>query len=107
MILHTDDVNTQVDIFNSNFNKCLNECAPFVTKEVRKPVAPWMNDNIQIAINIRDNIHKTLKSDRHNPKLQEKYKHEKKKKAKSIIEMLKLSIIKRNFNKIGEIIRKY
>ncbi len=80
MILNTDDVNIQVDIFTSNFNRCLNECAPFVTKEVRRPFAPWMNNNIQIAIDIRDNIKKKkLQSDRHNPTLQEKYKHEKKK----------------------------
>ena len=44
MILNTDDVNKQVDIFSANFIKCLNECAPLVTKEIKRPFAPWMND---------------------------------------------------------------
>ena len=33
MILNTDDVNTQIDIFNANFINCLNECAPLLLKK--------------------------------------------------------------------------
>ncbi len=95
-ILNTDDVDTQVDIFTRNFNKCLNECAPFVTKEVRRPFAPWMSDEVQNAINTRNNIHKKLKADRHNPILQEEYKQEKKK-VKSLIENAKVNFYHEKF----------
>lgn len=39
-ILTTDNVETQGDIFTTYFMKCLNECAPLVTKKVRRPPAP-------------------------------------------------------------------
>ncbi len=35
-ILDTDNVNRQVHIFNENFIKCLDICAPVVTKEIKK-----------------------------------------------------------------------
>ena len=78
MILNTDDVNKQVDIFSANFIKCLNECAPLVTKEIKRPFAPWMNDSIREAMNIRNTTRVKLKCDRHNTSLQEQYKQEKK-----------------------------
>ena len=78
MILNTDDVNKQVDIFSVNFIKCLNKCAPLVTKEIKRPFAPWMNDSIREAMNIRNTTHVKLICDRHNTSLQEQYKPEKK-----------------------------
>ena len=78
MILQTDDLNTQVDIFTENFIKCLNDCAPFITKEIKRPFTQWMNDDIREAMNLRDDTRKNLKSDRYNIILQEQYKHEKK-----------------------------
>ena len=77
-ILNTEDVNTQVDIFTNNFIGCLNDCAPFVTKEIKRPFAPWMNDPIREAMNQRDDTRKKLKCDRHNITLLEQYKREKK-----------------------------
>ncbi len=74
MILNTDDVNTQVDILNANFINCLNECAPLVTKEIKRPSAPWMNNSIREAMNIRNTIRVKLKCDRRNADLQEQYK---------------------------------
>ncbi len=73
-ILNIDDVNTQVDIFTNNFIDCLNDCAPFVTKEIKRPIAPWMNDHMQEAMNQRDNTRKNLKYDRLNLTLLEQYK---------------------------------
>ena len=35
-ILHTDNVDTQVDIFTEYFNDCLNSCAPIVTNQIAK-----------------------------------------------------------------------
>ncbi len=80
MILNTDDGNTQVDILNANFIDCFNECAPppLVTREIKRPSAPWMNNSIREAVNIRNTTRVKLKSDRHNADLQEQYKQEKK-----------------------------
>lgn len=77
-IMDTDDVNTQVDIFTKNFIRCLDDCAPFVTKSITRPFAPWMNDDIREAMSLRNNTRIYLKSDRHNVTLQEQYKQEKK-----------------------------
>ncbi len=77
-ILNTDDVNTHVDIFTIHFIDCLNDCAPFVTKEIKRPFAPWMNHHIQEAMNQRDDTRKKLKCDRFNITLLEQYKRKKK-----------------------------
>ena len=77
-IMDTDDVNTQVNIFTENFIKCLDDCAPLVTKSITRPFAPWMNDDIREAKILRNNTRIKLKSDRHNVTLQEQYKQEKK-----------------------------
>lgn len=79
MILFTDDVDKQVDIFTFNFIKCLDVCAPYVTKEIKRPFAPWMNDSLQKAMKLRDDMSRKLKWDRHNIILQTQYKQEKKK----------------------------
>ena len=39
-ILRTDNVSNQVIVFNDVFIKCLDLCAPFVTKEIRRPPCP-------------------------------------------------------------------
>lgn len=77
-ILKTDDVNKQVDIFNSNFIKCLDACAPYVTKQIKRPFAPWMNNRLQEAMECREDTRKKLQSDRYNIVLQEQYKQRKK-----------------------------
>ena len=77
-ILNSDDVNMQITIFNTTFIDCLNECAPVVTKEIKRPYAPWMNDSIREAMKVRNATQAKLKSDRLNVDLQEKYKQEKK-----------------------------
>ena len=79
MILLTDDVNRQVEIFTSNFITCLNDCAPYVTKEIRRPFAPWINDDLRDAMKMRDDTRTKLKSDRNNATLLTQYKREKKK----------------------------
>ena len=63
-ILHTDNVNEQLSIFTSIFIKCLNSCAPFVTKEVKRPYAPWIDNEIKAAIKIRNSLHKVFKLNR-------------------------------------------
>ncbi len=96
-ILLTDDVNTQVDIFTTTFIDCLNECAPFVTKEVKRPFAQWMNDELRGAMRIRNNTRNQLKRDRNNIVLQDRYKQEKKS-VKSLIEETKAQYYHNVFN---------
>ncbi len=49
-IMRTDDVNQQISVFNDSFIKCLDKCAPYVTKEITKPYAPWLNDDLRQAM---------------------------------------------------------
>ncbi len=72
-ILFTDDVNKQVGLFTEVFIKCLDACVPVITKEIKRPFAPWMNNDLPRAIKIRNNAQSNLKADRHNSRLQELY----------------------------------
>lgn len=80
----TDNVDTQVNIFTSIFNNCLNKCAPLVTREVRRPFAPWMNEHLRALMHERDAAQINLKNDRSNVNLQSTYKELKKEVKKSI-----------------------
>ncbi len=64
-ILFTDDVNKQVGLSTEVFIKCLDACAPVVTKEIKRSFAPWMNDDLRRTIKIRNNTQNNLKADRH------------------------------------------
>lgn len=77
-ILLTDNVDDQVNLFTQVFNSCLNMCAPVMTKEIRRPPAPWMTNRIEVEIRNRNNIQIQLKSNRHDITLQRQYKEEKK-----------------------------
>ena len=77
----------------------MNDCAPFVTKEIKKPFAPQMNDHIREAMNQRDDTHEKLKCDRHNITLLEQYKREKKR-VSSPMQKAKLNITLMNFGKV-------
>lgn len=83
-IYDTDDVNEQVKVFTNVFNKCLDQCAPTVTKVVRRPPAPWISGDLCNAIEIKNSYQKRLKKDRHNINLQTEYKREKKRVTKLI-----------------------
>ncbi len=43
-IYNTDNVNFQVEVFNSDFLICLDFCTPFVTKELKRRFAPWLTE---------------------------------------------------------------
>lgn len=87
-ILDTDNVNTQVNIFNKNFIKCLDRCAPIVTKEIKRPHKPWFTDELKAVINNKNKIHNDLRSDRKNVLLLEQYRNAKKQ-VKSLIQSSK------------------
>lgn len=87
-ILNTDDVNEQVNILTSVITNSLDLCAPMVTKEIRRPPAPWMTNEIREAIKARNESQNILKANRLNPTLQNKYR-ELKKRAKQILNKTK------------------
>ncbi len=72
----TDDVDTQVNILTLAITNCLDQCAPLVTKEIKRPPAPWINDEIRSAMAVRITLQLRLKLDRNNVALQEQYKYE-------------------------------
>ncbi len=76
-ILFIDDVK-QAELFTEVFVRCIDSCVPIVTKKIKKPFAPWMNDDLRRAMKIRNNFQSNLKADRHNSRFQEAYKREKK-----------------------------
>ena len=78
-IIGTDDVNQQISIFTVSFIKCLDMCAPYVTKKITKPHAPWLNDDLRQAMRKRDEAQNNLKRDRINPTLLQKHTNETKK----------------------------
>ncbi len=84
-IFANDTVDLQVHIFTETFNNCLNKCAPIVTKEIKRPSAPWMNDDLKRLIQERNNVHKFLKIDRNNEELQYRYNDLKKRVKRSIL----------------------
>ena len=77
-ILHTDDVNKQVFIFNNTFMNCLDTCAPYVTKEIERPPAPWIDSEVKEAMKNRDILHRNYKLDKQNYTSEVTYRLEKK-----------------------------
>ena len=77
-ILETDDVNIQVEIFTETFNYCLNTCAPIVTKEITRPFAPWIDQELKKIISDKNQLQLILKEDRSNQILDNQFKQSKK-----------------------------
>ena len=77
-ILNTDNVNYQVSTFTEVFNNCLDECAPIVTKEITRPPAPWIDDNLKKCISEKNELKSRLKNDRLNQALSDSFKETKK-----------------------------
>ena len=49
-----------------------------MTKEISRPSAPWLNDDLRRAMQKRDDVSNRLKRDRFNVSLQQQYRNEKK-----------------------------
>ena len=85
-ILSTDNVTDQVQIFNCVFIYCLDACAPFVTKIIKRPPAPWINTQIKEAMKVRDRLQIEFKSDRNNHIKEIEYRAEKKRVSEALSE---------------------
>ena len=77
-ILNTNDVSSQVNILTGVMMKSLNVCAPLVTKEIIRPPAPWISEEVKWTMRARDEMQKKLKLDSCNALLRENYKNLKK-----------------------------
>ena len=49
-VLRTDDVDKQITIFTEVFNDCLDACAPMTTKQISRPPAPWLTEQLKMDI---------------------------------------------------------
>ena len=97
-ILHTDNVNDQVITFNNVFVKCLDMCAPFVTKEITRPPAPWIDNQLKTAMKDRDELNELYKSNRQDSFSENRYKTEKKR-VKQMLSDKKKNYFKEEFFK--------
>ena len=97
-ILITDCSNEQVLIFTNAFAKCIDICAPFVTKEIKRPPAPWIDSPMKEAMKVRDNLHRTFKLNRLDPIAENKYKCEKRT-VKLMLSDKRKSYFKEEFSK--------
>ncbi len=77
-LLETDDVDVQISISNDSFIKCLDKCAPIVTKEVTRSSTPSFNNDVSLVIQKRNDLPSKLIKDRDNLYLQQQYDKEKK-----------------------------
>ncbi len=78
-ILNTDNVNEQANTLTSVITNCLDSCAPMIiTKEFRRPHAPWITNEIREAMKARNEAQHILKTDRLNTTFQNQYKDLKK-----------------------------
>ncbi len=68
--IKTDNVNNQVTFISDTFQRCVNACAPFVTKTIRRPFAPWISDDLKSVMSKWNNKQRELKLDRFNDTLQ-------------------------------------
>ena len=73
-IMLTDNVDSQVEVVTTVFMKCLDSCAPILTKEIGRPNAPWLTNDIKKDMKTRDDLQKMLKGDRNNSEIQQQYK---------------------------------
>ena len=77
-ILYTDCVNDLVLTFNSTFIRCLDTCAPYVTKVIKRPPATWIDSQLKEAMRVRDNLHITFKSNKQDLNSESNFRREKK-----------------------------
>ena len=110
-IFKTDDVDKQVNIFTDSFSKCLNTSAPLTTKKVKRPFAPWIDNDLRSLIHEKNNLHSAFKRDRNNPEIRDRYKDLKKQVKHSLLKTKadyfnkELENNRGNTNKIWNIIK--
>ncbi len=76
---------------------CIEQYAPVVTTEIKKPFAPWITDKIRSAMTVRNDLQSQLKFNRHNSVLQKQYKRERNK-VKSLLQHAEQQYYREQFN---------
>ncbi|KAK7057038.1 hypothetical protein SK128_022995, partial [Halocaridina rubra] len=59
-------------------SSCIDRCAPLVTREIFRPPAPWITDDIKNIMKERDKLQNEVKLQRDNIPLREKFTEHKK-----------------------------
>ena len=80
------------------FNGCLDQCAPVVTREITRPFAPWIDQDLKNIISEKNSLQLRLKNDRSNHILDSQFK-EKKKNVEKLLYIANRSHFKEKFNK--------
>ncbi|CAF4906847.1 unnamed protein product, partial [Rotaria socialis] len=55
-IYNTDNVDEQVRIFTKVFQESLEKCAPIVTRNLKRPPAPWLTEEVRTKMSERDHL---------------------------------------------------
>ncbi len=77
VISSTDDVDFQARTLTSVHTNCFDYFDPLVTTVIKKPFAPWINDEFREVMATGNTLQARLKLDRRNAILQDQYKLEK------------------------------
>ena len=77
-ILGSDDIDCQVEIVTKILSDSIDSIAPEQTIILTRPPAPWLNQDIKLAIAERDSLHKQLKNNNNDVDLRMRYKEKKK-----------------------------
>ena len=97
-ILNTDDVSNQVCILTDVMTNCIDICSPIVTREILRPPAPWISEDIKASMRERDGLQGNLKDDKYNVLLRDNYKTHKKK-VKTLIDNSRKEFYREEFRR--------
>lgn len=103
-ISSTDNVDIQVHSLTSVLSNCLEQCAPFVTKEINEPFDSWINDEIRSAMSTRNTLQARLRQNRNNAELLEQYKHQRNR-VKSLLRYAEQSYCREKYTTVEPIQR--
>ena len=77
-ILRTDDVDAQVNITTTTLTNSINYLAPVETRKITRPPAPWINQDLKVAMSERDTLRDLVKMNECDNNLRTTYTNKKK-----------------------------
>ena len=99
--MNTDNVNIQAGILTGVFNECLDECAPIVTKEIMRPPASWITQEIKMVMSNRDRL-RSIRDKNYSAMAIENYRRSKGK-VKLMIKNAKVNYFQKKFKECKNI----
>ena len=77
-ILRTDDVDAQVNVITTTLTNSINYLAPVETRKITRPPAPWINQDLKVAMSERDILRDLVKMNECDNNLRTIYTNKKK-----------------------------